>query len=89
MKRKRVETAIFVMTCDESSTVEEAAKKMGIRPNTVQQRIYRLRKKYPGIFRKTLKRERKGGNPLDELAKLRNITFEELNKEMLERVQKT
>jgi len=84
--KKRISAPEFVAMCDACDNFDEVAENLGVKVNTIQQRYYKLRKQYPGIFRKKLTAQRP--EPVDlltEVAKLRNISVDELRQEMLER----
>ena len=83
MSKKRVNVAEFVNLCDHSENFEDVAEKLGLVPATVQHRYHKVNRQYPGIFRKKLGTKKAAPlDTLEELAKIRGITKDDLKKEM-------
>ena len=80
---KKVSIPEFINLCDSSTYFDEVAETLGVKPATVTQRYYKIRKKYPGIFRSKLRsKSTQKPDVLEELAKLRNMSVDELRQEM-------
>jgi hypothetical protein len=84
-RRIRVPVIEFVKAVDASENFEEVADRTGQAVESVYQRYKQIHREWPGIFQKELTRRGRTVDLLEDVAKLRGISKEELIRQMDER----